>query len=115
MLYKTNGVTIDGEKKDSINIINPKWLQFFVAGTIFKNVSIFIEQEFEVDGSKFSWFHLFFTNLADTYVNFQVGKLSPVDFTPFPDRLRMWQSVRVELYHLILIAHGFVFIDHIIS
>jgi len=91
-VYKTSGVIIDGETKDSFNIGNPNWLQLFVAGTIFKNVSIFIEQEFEVDGSKFSWFHLFFTNLADTYVNFQVGKLSPVDFTPFPDRLRMWQK-----------------------
>jgi hypothetical protein len=89
-LYKSNGVTIDGETKDSFNIGNPNWLQLFVAGTIFKNVSIFIEQEFEVGHSKFSWFHLFFTNLADTYVNFQVGNLSPVDFTPFPDRLRMW-------------------------
>ncbi len=89
-VYKTNALTIDGEKEGSFNIGNSNWLQFFVAGTIFKNVSIFIEQEFEVDGSLFSWFHLFFTNLADTYVNFQVGKLSPVDFTPFPDRLRMW-------------------------
>jgi len=95
LLYKTNDVTIDGETKDSFNLGNPNWLQFFVAGTIFKNVSIFIEQEFEVDGSKFSWFHLFFTNLADTYVNFQVGKLSPVDFTPFPDRLRMWQKSEI--------------------
>ncbi|NIO49466.1 MAG: hypothetical protein GTN73_08565 [Candidatus Aminicenantes bacterium] len=95
LLYKTNDVTIDGETKDSFNIGNPNWMQFFVAGSIFKNVSIFIEQEFEVDGSKFSWFHLFFTNLADTYVNFQVGNLSPVDFTPFPDRLRMWQKSEV--------------------
>lgn len=90
MLYKTNALTVDGEMEGSLNIGNPNWLQLFVAGTIFKNVSIFIEQEFEVDGSKFSWFHLFFTNLADTFVNFQVGNLSPVDFTPFPDRLRMW-------------------------
>lgn len=90
MLYKTNDLTVDGEKEGSFNIGNSNWLQLFVAGSIFKNVSIFIEQEFEVDGSKFSWFHLYFTNLADTYVNFQVGKLSPVDFTPFPDRLRMW-------------------------
>ncbi len=92
LLYKSNGVTIDGEKKDSFDIGNSNWLQIFVAGTIFKNVSIFIEQEFEVDHAKFSWFHLFFTNLADTYVNFQVGNLSPVDFTPFPDRLRMWEK-----------------------
>lgn len=90
--YQTNGVTIDGKNESALEIGNPNWLQLFVAGSIFKNVSIFIEQEFEGDGAKFSWFHLFFTNLADTYVNFQVGKLSPVDFAPLSDRLRMWQS-----------------------
>lgn len=95
MKYVTNGVIVDGEMKDSFNLGNANWLQLFVAGSIFKNVSIFIEQEFEIDGSKFSWFHLFFTNIADTYVNFQVGNLSPVDFTPFPDRLRMWEKSNV--------------------
>lgn len=90
--YKTNDLIVNGQLDDSLDVGNPNWLQFFVAGSIFKNVSIFIEQEFEPDASKFSWFHLFFTNLAGTYANFQVGKLSPVDFTPFSDRLRIWQT-----------------------
>ena len=90
--FKTNDLTRNGVKQDSFNIGNPTALQFFVAGSIFKNVSLFIEQEFEGDEVGFDWFHLFFTNLYGTQVNFQVGKLSPAEFTPFADRLRIWQS-----------------------
>lgn len=93
--FKTNDLAKNGTLSDSVNLGNPNWLQFFVAGSIFKDVAIFIEQEFEDTDSKFSWFHLFFTNLYGTYVNFQVGKLSPVDFTPFSDRLRIWQKSEV--------------------
>ena len=93
-MYKTND-KVNSNLEDSFNIGRAKWLQFFVAGTISENVSIFIEQEFESDGAKFSWFHLFFTNLSGTYVNFQVGRLSPVDFTPFPDRLRIWEKSNI--------------------
>jgi hypothetical protein len=92
MNFKTNNLNVNGNLEDSFDIGNPNWLQLFVGGAIFKNVSIFIEQEFDSDSAQFSWFHLFFTNLADTYVNFQVGKLSPVDFSPFSDRLRIWQK-----------------------
>ncbi|MEE9258931.1 MAG: hypothetical protein V3U37_05270, partial [Nitrospinaceae bacterium] len=74
--YESNGLTKNGEDQYSLNFGNSNWLQLFVAGTIFKNVSIFIEQEFEESGSKFSWFHLFFTNLGGTYANLQVGRLS---------------------------------------
>jgi hypothetical protein len=90
--YRTNNRIENGKSEDSLDVGNPNWLQLFVGGSIFKNVSIFIEQEFESDGSKFSWFHLYFTNLAKTYANFQVGKLSPVDFSSFSDRLRIWQK-----------------------
>lgn len=90
--YESNGLTKNGDPQSSLNFGNSNWLQLFVAGSLFKDVSIFIEQEFENDGSKFSWFHLFFTNLSGTYANVQVGRLSPVDFTPFSDRLRIWQK-----------------------
>jgi len=90
--YKSNGLTKNGLPTDSLNFGNSNALQLFVAGSIFKNVSIFIEQEFEESSSKFNWFHLFFTNLTGTYTNFQVGRLSPVDFTPYSDRLRIFQK-----------------------
>jgi hypothetical protein len=91
--YESNSLSKNGgATESSLNFGNANWLQLFVAGTIFKDVAIFIEQEFEADGAKFSWFHLFFTNLAGTYANVQVGRLSPVDFTPVSDRLRIWQK-----------------------
>lgn len=75
---------------DQLTVGNTNWLQFFVAGSLFKNVSIFIEQEFKVDSSLFNWYRLGFHNLYGTYVNFHVGRISPVDFSPFSDRLRQW-------------------------
>lgn len=93
--YKTNKISIGGAKEASLDIGNRNWLQFFVSGSILKNVSIFIEQEFDSDHSHNSWFRLNFTNLAGTLVNFQVGSLSPTDFTPLSDRLRMWQKSNV--------------------
>jgi hypothetical protein len=90
--YKTNARTRNQKLEDTFDLGNTNWLQFFVAGSIFKDVSIFIEQEFENDSAKFSWFHLLFTNLLGTYANLQVGKLSPVEFTSFSDRLRIWQK-----------------------
>jgi hypothetical protein len=91
--YESNGLSKNGgPTESSLNFGNADVFNLFVAGTIFKNVSIFIEQEFEADGAEFDWFHLFFTNLAGTYANIQVGRLSPVDFTPVSDRLRIWQS-----------------------
>ncbi len=93
--YKTNDRVRNGKLDDSFNLGNSNWLQFFVAGSIFKNVAVFIEQEFENDKSKFNWFHLTFTNLLGTYANLQVGKLSPVEFTSFSDRLRIWEKSNV--------------------
>ena len=90
--YESNGLTKNGQPRDSLNFGNSNWLQLFVAGSIFKNVSIFIEQEFEESSSKFGFFSMFFTNLGGTYANLQVGKIVPVDFTPFSDHRRMWQK-----------------------
>lgn len=91
--FKTNDLTVNGSSEDSFNVGNANWLQLFVGGSIFKDVSIFIEQEFESGSSKFSWYQLIFTNVgAKNLVNFQLGKVSPVDFTPFSDRLRMWKK-----------------------
>lgn len=40
--YESNGLTKNGEDQNSLNFGNSNWLQFFVAGSIFKDVSIFI-------------------------------------------------------------------------
>jgi hypothetical protein len=88
--FKSSDLSRNGGLQDQVTVGNTNFLQFFVAGSIFKNVSIFIEQEFEVGSSLFNWYHLGFHNLYGSYVNFQVGRISPVDFTPFSDRLRLW-------------------------
>lgn len=91
--FKTNDLTKDGRKEDSFNAGNTNWLQFFVAGSIFKNVGIFIEQEFVTDGTATNWYYLTFTNIFDSsLLNFQVGRLSPVNFTSYSDRLRIFQK-----------------------
>lgn len=91
--FKTNDLTRSGRTEDSFNAGNTNFLQFFVAGSIFKNVGVFIEQEFETDAAVTNWFHLFFTNIFDSsLLNFQVGRLSPVDFTPYSDRVRIFQK-----------------------
>ncbi|MFQ5483341.1 MAG: hypothetical protein ACE5ER_11355 [Nitrospinaceae bacterium] len=90
--YQKDSVTKNGVLTDSLDVGNTNSFQFFVAGSIFKNVSIFIEQEFKTEGAETNWYHLAFTNLWDTYANVQVGRISPVDFTPFSDRLRVWQK-----------------------
>ncbi len=92
LMFKTDDLKVNDDQENAFNLGNANWLQLFVGGAIFENVSIFIEQEFKGDKAHFSWYHLFFTNLYGTHVNFQVGKLSPVDFTPFSDRLRIWQK-----------------------
>ncbi|MFQ5672547.1 MAG: hypothetical protein ACE5G9_05590 [Nitrospinales bacterium] len=91
--YKTNSVTQNGKTQDSFNVGKTKELNFFVGGTLFKNMGLFIEQTFTDDASEIEWFNLKYANIFNTtLVNFQVGRLSPVDFTPYADRLRIFQK-----------------------
>ncbi|MFQ5717039.1 MAG: hypothetical protein ACE5GQ_08050, partial [Nitrospinales bacterium] len=91
--YKTNSVTQNGKTEDSFNVGKNKELNLFVGGTLFKNMAIFIEQAFKDEESEIEWFNLKYANVFDTtLVNFHVGKLSPVDFTPYADRLRIFQK-----------------------
>jgi hypothetical protein len=53
-----------GEYKAPVDVGNTDWLQLFVAGSIFKNVSIFIETEVASTGAvHFGWFKLGLHNL----------------------------------------------------
>ncbi|MBI4209072.1 MAG: hypothetical protein HY538_05125 [Deltaproteobacteria bacterium] len=99
---QTNSLDIESNdsKETKLTIGNPDWLQFFVAGSIFKNVSIFIENEFSKDAFKFNWFYLGFHNLVGDYVNFQVGNVSPVLFASFPNRLPLFPALKNEALRL---------------
>ncbi len=87
---RTNKLTVNGEKETERTFGNPNWVQFFVAGSIFKDVSIFIEDEVTTHGTHFSWYKLSFTNLGSSAFNVQIGNLSPRDWTSYSGRLRMF-------------------------
>lgn len=80
---------------------NPNWLQFFVAGSISRNISIFIENEITTSGAHFSWYKLGFHNLLGTKaLNVTVGNLSPVDFSSFSNRLRITPAEKNEFFEV---------------
>lgn len=85
----TNGQVVN--KTDTISKVtlgSTGWLQLFVAGSIAKNVSIYIENEITPNEIHIAWYYMGFHNLfGSTLGNLQVGRLTPVLFQPFPDRL----------------------------
>ena len=87
--------TTNGEPTNRVTIGNPNWLQFFVAGSLFKNVSIFIENEFEKGDFQFTWYWLGFHNLFDSSaLNLQVGQVSPLDYSSYSNRLRITPALK---------------------
>jgi len=78
---------------------NPNWLQFFVAGAITKNISIFIENEITTSGAHFSWYKFGFHNLFGTKaLNVTIGNLSPLDHSSFSNRLRIIPPEQNEFF-----------------
>lgn len=78
---------------------NPNWAQFFIAGSITKNVSIFIENEITTSGAHFSWYKMGFHNLFGTKaLNVTVGNLSALDHSSFSNRLRITPPEQNEFF-----------------
>lgn len=84
----------------SVDLGNPNWLQLFTAGSVFKNVSIFIETEIPFDGKVHtSWFRLGFHNLFDTEaLNAWIGNLDPLELHAASGRLPMLPPVPQEIF-----------------
>ena len=77
---------------------NPNWIQFFAAGSIYKDISFFTEMEHTTSGFKLNWFYFNFTNLFSTsYLNLQVGNISPMEFASFPNRLPQLPALKGEV------------------
>ncbi|MBI2915680.1 MAG: hypothetical protein HYY07_02335 [Elusimicrobia bacterium] len=102
LAVKANTLTKNGNKVEEFTVGNPDWMQFFVAGSIFKNVSIFIENE--VNGNtdntiKINWFYLGFHNLLGfgNMANVRVGKLPPLHWTSASGRLPMLPPVKQQV------------------
>lgn len=95
----TNRLMVNGEKQTQTTFGNPNWFQLFFAGSITKNVSIFIEAE--ADGSEFhfSWYHLGFHNIGNTTLgNAFIGNISPLDFASYANRLRQIGAIKGDIF-----------------
>jgi len=89
------------EKTTRITLGNPLWIQFFVAGSIYNNISFFSELQYERDSFHFSWFYFNFTNLSGSRaLNFSVGNLPPMQFTSYPNRLRILPAIKSEVMRI---------------
>ncbi|MBM2814592.1 MAG: hypothetical protein HW421_1354 [Ignavibacteria bacterium] len=100
-MYATNSFLQDSGKDKSglLTIGNPNWIQFFVAGSIYNNISFFTELEYASGGFKFNWFYFNFTNLLSTsYLNLQVGNISPLEFASYPNRLPQLPAIKGEVF-----------------
>ncbi len=91
MTTKDMRVELGSDRKDEyetrFTFGNTDWFQVFYAGSINKNLSIFIEAESAQTGFKFNWFYMGFHHIVGDLVNFQIGNISPVEFASYPDRL----------------------------
>lgn len=93
----TNALDIDGGKRIKFNVGDTKWLQFFTAGSLFKNASIFIETEVEQKAIHFNWFTLGYHNILGTsWLNLRAGELSMLNWAAQTGRLRMIPNIQVE-------------------
>lgn len=90
--YKTNARTRNQELEDTFDVGNANFFNLFLAGSIFKNVSVFIESEFTTEAVETEFFHLIFTNLWGTLANFQVGIINPSEFASVSDGKRIFQK-----------------------
>ncbi|MBI5197276.1 MAG: hypothetical protein HZA19_01575, partial [Nitrospirae bacterium] len=83
--------------EDRLDVGKFNWIQFFAAGAVTRNVSFFDELEISDAGTvKHGWFILGFHNLTNSpgLVNFQMGKISPVEWTSFSNRLRIFPEIQ---------------------
>lgn len=99
---ETNKTDSAGESHDLMTIGDADWIQFFVAGSIYKNVSFFTEMAFDDEGPQtfhYSWWHVGFHNLLGTEkVNLTMGNISPIDFSAHSNRLRIFAPVKNDVY-----------------
>lgn len=89
----------DGSFGDELDFGNANWLQLFTAGTIFKDVSIFIETEITEEDIHTSWFTLGFHNLAGmgSLANVRVGRLSALEWHTLSGRLRQLPAIKNQV------------------
>ncbi len=98
--YETNALKSgDSSLKSKLTLGAAVWLQTFVAGSIYKDISFFGEFEFAASSFKFNSFYFNFTNLLGTsWLNFQVGKVPPQEFCSYPDKLGQLPALKGQIF-----------------
>lgn len=92
----------NGTKESTlVNVGTADWLQFFTAGSIFKNVSIFIETEIAGNSNntiKNNWFMLGWHNIVgqNGAMNARVGNIPSADWHAMSGRLRMIPNISIQ-------------------
>jgi hypothetical protein len=87
------------DKSSRITLGSPIWLQMFVAGSIYKDISFFSELEHASGSFKFNWFYFNVTNIGGSQaLNFQVGNISPLEFASYPNRLPQLPNLKGEVF-----------------
>ncbi len=90
-----------GETKNKTTIGDANWIQLFVAGSVFKNVSFFTEMQFEDEKFHFSWWSLGFHNIFKSKaINFTIGNVSPLDYGSHSNRLRIFAPIKNAVYNI---------------
>ena len=94
----TNGLSRGAPNNSTaVNFGNTDWVQFFSAGSIFKNTSIFIETQVSNTSIKNNWFTLGYHNLFDqSLLNVRAGKISSMNWHAMTGRLRMIPNINLE-------------------
>jgi len=101
--YKTNAITkgADAEKAGQWTLGNQDWIQFFVAGPIFKDVSFFAEMEHTKSSFKFSWAHISLHNiLGSSTANIRAGYLSAVEWSSHTNRLPIFPVLKNKAFEV---------------
>jgi len=97
---QTKSLTVEGEPKSKFTFGETNWFQVFYAGSISKNLSIFIEAETEQGVALFNWYYLGLHHVYGDVVNFQLGNVSPLEFASFPNRLPQLPALKSPVFLL---------------
>lgn len=105
---RTSGLTTpNGNVTNRTSFGNTDWVQFFSAGSIYKNTSIFIETEIQDTSIRNNWFTLGYHNIFDnTLLNLRVGKLGVMNWHALNGRLRMIPNINVEGWSAVRSSEG---------
>ena len=101
---KTNDIDKDGDGKKETTSVTPgvvDWLQFFTAGSVYKNVSIFIETEINAntdDKVKNNWYYLGWHNILgkNGALSARMGNIPQADWHVMSGRLRMIPNIGIS-------------------